>query len=967
MRERPHKLTKHSSPREGWGGLSPREGLGSLPLWESLGGLWLLLPVLFFLILPSSAQTPEFRREYTTENPLVYEDAWDLWPYVFLDDQGKPTGYNVDLLKIIFEELGIPYVIHLKPTVQALEDLRNGKSDLMLGMVANFHDEYTTHYGRNSLQLFTHSVAHPSNETQSVHEVGDLATQQVIVHEGSFSHHLMQDHGWGENAIPLGDMDKAILRVSAEGKGQVLWNTMSLKWLIHQYHADNLTLSPVDMTSGDYRFMANDERLLEKLDNAFTKLKAAERLKPLEQKWFYPEEIEEKEFPKWLKYVAAAIGFIILSLIIASLFYKLRERRVTKESRLRNARLALILKTCKVKIWTYDVKKKNFTWYGSSPHDRKTLSFKEFGRRYTPSDYKRLMDAIDQIANKQQTDLQLEMNVIDGENDEKRAYVVILSVLRYEKGMPRTIIGTKRDVTEVRNKLKKDQELMMRYQSVFNTAMVDMVYYDREGYIQNMNTRAQMTFKMDLDEVHDEHVNLNDILSEDDFGIKDFSGSDHFYTTMFLDYSKEKPLESRKITGCIDYELLLVPVYDQTHQLLGLYGSGREVTEMVETYRQAQRSIKQLKKTLQEVADHVDNINYALQVGGVRMVTYSPQNHILTIYHRMHEAQYVLTQQRCIQLTDETSKHIMMRLLRTMDRLQDTGINCDIQSTLRVRGGKQLCLQLQLFPVFDEEGIVKEYSGICRDTTEIKHTEHMLQLETEKAQEVEQVKNKFLHNMCYEIRTPLNIVVGFAEMFEKKHSPEEEDVFIQQIKENSTYLLNLINDILFLSRLDAKMVENNKQPCDFSQTFEGHCHMAWAHKQQEKVKYVVENQYNQLIVNIDDTNIGRIINQVVSNAVKHTMTGTVRCRYEYIGGKLIIVVEDTGTGIAPDKLEHIFERFNTSSNVSQGGTGLGLPICRELATQLGGTIDISSEAGKGTSVWITIPCEAISIEHKAEI
>ena len=66
MRERPHKLTKHSSPRE---------GLGSLPLWESLGGLWLLLPVLFFLILPSSAQTPEFRREYTTENPLVYEDA----------------------------------------------------------------------------------------------------------------------------------------------------------------------------------------------------------------------------------------------------------------------------------------------------------------------------------------------------------------------------------------------------------------------------------------------------------------------------------------------------------------------------------------------------------------------------------------------------------------------------------------------------------------------------------------------------------------------------------------------------------------------------------------------------------------------------------------------------------------------------------------------------------------------------
>ena len=203
---------------------------------------------------PASGQQ-HTKRAYTKEHPLIYEDAWDLWPYVFNDEDGNPSGYNVDLLKMIFEELNIPFEIHLKPTSKALEDLRNGKSDLKLGMVAKFQDAYTLYYGKNVIQLFTHSVAHPKDASQRVHQVEDLASQEVIVHDGSFSHHLMIDHGWGDNAIAHGDMDNAIQLVSSNGTGQVLWNTMSLKWLIHKYHANNLTLSPVDMPSGDYRFM----------------------------------------------------------------------------------------------------------------------------------------------------------------------------------------------------------------------------------------------------------------------------------------------------------------------------------------------------------------------------------------------------------------------------------------------------------------------------------------------------------------------------------------------------------------------------------------------------------------------------------------------------------------------------------------------------------------------------------------
>ena len=925
----------------------------------------LVLLTFHFSLFTSTAQNT-FQREYTQEQPLVYEDAWDLWPYVFLNDEGVPTGYNVDLLKMIFEDLGIPYTIQLKPTSQALEDLREGKSDLMLGMVANFHDDYTTHYGKNVIQLFTHSVAHPKDLRQIVKSVEDLATQEVIVHDGSFSHHLMQDRGWGDNAIPYGDMDKAVQLVSAEGDGQILWNTMSLKWLIHKYHADNLALSPVDMPSGDYRFMANDAYLLEMVDSSFSKLKASGQLQPIEEKWFYPENAIKRDMPAWLWYLVAISSFIALSLVVASLLIRIRERKVTKETRIRNDRLSHILNICQVKIWTYDVLKRTFTLYEANKRLRHNYSIQEFSKRYHPEDFDTLMDSLTLIIAKERNEIQLKMNVMDGPHGEERSYIIRLSVLRSNKGWPTVIIGTKSDITEEETKMQKDKELMLRYQAVFNTALVDMVYYDKDGFITDMNMRAQNTFQMVLDDVLKEHVNLSDILPPEDFSIKDFENTDYFKASLFIDYGQEKHLDSRKRTGRLDYELQLIPIYDQNHEMLGAYGTGRDITEMVDTYRQAQQSLKQLKKAMQEVASHVDNINYAMQVAGVRMVSYSPHTHMVTINHRIHEAQYVLTQQRCLEMVHPDSINAVMRTFRMMDRLKDTTINFNVKTNLRLPNGKTLCLQLNVFPVRNNEGIIQHYDGICRDTTEIMYTEHMLMLETEKAREIEQVKNQFLHNMCYEIRTPLNIVVGFAEMFEKEHSPEEEEVFIKEIKDNTSYLLKLINDILFLSRLDAKMVEISVQPCDFAQTFEGRCHQGWVNKQSPDVKYIVENQYEKLVVNIDDANLGRAIMLVVENAAEYTKHGTIRARYEYIGGKLVIVISDTGAGIPADKLEHIFERFNTTTGQDQK-TGLGLPICKELVTQMGGTIDISSEVGKGTSVWISIPCEASVIEHKTEI
>ena len=289
--------------------------------------------VLLFLLLvvatPVHAQTTETPeappiKEYTEDHPLVYEDAWDLWPYVFLNENGEPVGYNVDLLKLIFKELNIPYRIKLKPTQDALDDLKAGRADLMCGMDAHFHNEYAQ-YGKSVIQMFTHSVVHRKNEPLMVKTIDDLATQSVIVHDGSFSHHLMIERGWGRNAIPYNDMQEAIQYAHNTEGSQIVWNTLSLKWLIYKFHYDDLELTPVNIPHGEYKFMSNDARLLEKVDSVFSWLNSTGRLQPLQNKWFYPEH-KETGIPSWVWYVVFALLLIVIIFIIYYISYRLYEQ-----------------------------------------------------------------------------------------------------------------------------------------------------------------------------------------------------------------------------------------------------------------------------------------------------------------------------------------------------------------------------------------------------------------------------------------------------------------------------------------------------------------------------------------------------------------------------------------------------------------------------------------------------------------
>jgi PAS domain S-box-containing protein len=267
------------------------------------------------------------------------------------------------------------------------------------------------------------------------------------------------------------------------------------------------------------------------------------------------------------------------------------------------------------------------------------------------------------------------------------------------------------------------------------------------------------------------------------------------------------------------YELQLVPYRDKQGNLQTIYGTGRDITEAVNAYKQIQRNSALLQQANDEVSQYIRNTNFVLQNGGVRLANYSPDTHTLVIYSEIDHAQNTLTQTRVMALTDDKSRKVVRRLITNMDNRTRSTQSATVKTALRIKG-RQLCIYLSFIPTLDDQGQVTGYFGMCRDISEIIATEELLAQETEKAQEVEAVKDAFLRNMCYEIRTPLNCVVGFAELIENDPNAEEEKIFIEEIKKNSRNLLNLVNNILFLSRLDAGMIEFKTVTVDFATFFE---------------------------------------------------------------------------------------------------------------------------------------------------
>ncbi|WP_394760558.1 PAS domain S-box protein [Phenylobacterium sp.] len=297
----------------------------------------------------------------------------------------------------------------------------------------------------------------------------------------------------------------------------------------------------------------------------------------------------------------------------------------------------------------------------------------------------------------------------------------------------------------------------------------------------------------------------------------------------------------------------------------------------------------------------------------------------------------------------------------------------DYELTARARDGTQTVVSYNATTFYDRGRTLQGVFASARDVTERKRVEVELQLAKAAAESASRTKSDFLASMSHEIRTPMNAIMGIADLLAKTELTPEQDKYVQIFRRSGDNLLNLINDILDLSKVEASQLDLERTGFSLADHLEKVMEMVAPRAQEKSLTLVCEiapGVSNDLVG--DPTRLRQVLLNLLGNAIKFTTTGSVTLRVapdadDAVPTALRFTVTDTGIGIAGDKLDRVFERFtqaDSSTTRRFGGSGLGLTISRRLVELMGGRIWVESEVDRGSLFAFAVPFEVATAAYR---
>ncbi len=480
--------------------------------------------------------------------------------------------------------------------------------------------------------------------------------------------------------------------------------------------------------------------------------------------------------------------------------------------------------------------------------------------------------------------------------------------------------------------------------NIYKNLPVGIELYNKDGYLLDLNKKELEMFHI----THKEKVigiNIfeNPALPEEiKLKIRD---NEEVEFTFQYDFSKIKGYyESEKTSGFINLTTRITTLYDHDRQPINYLLINVDKTENTIAYNK----IQEFKNFFELVGDYA-KVGYAhfdaLSRNGYALSSWyknvgeeegTPLPEIIGIHSHFHPE----------------DRAVMLDFLAKVVKGESTKLCRDVR--IRRADGSYTWTRVNvLVRNYRPQDNVIEMLCINFDITQLKETEQMLIKAKEKAEEADRLKSAFLANMSHEIRTPLNAIVGFSSMLEEAEDQEEKHQYITIIEDNNKLLLQLISDILDLSKIEAGTFDiipervNAKQLCN-------DLFQAMQMKTSPQVELRLKDNLPELTFTSDKNRLYQVLLNFVTNALKFTSEGNITIDYQIDGNEVKFSVQDTGMGIEPEKQEAIFSRF-VKLNSFIPGTGLGLPICQSIVTQLGGKIGVESEPGRGSCFWFTHP------------
>ena len=487
--------------------------------------------------------------------------------------------------------------------------------------------------------------------------------------------------------------------------------------------------------------------------------------------------------------------------------------------------------------------------------------------------------------------------------------------------------------------------------NIFKYLPIGIELYDMDGVLVDLNDKELEMFHIEKKEdVLGINIFDNPIFPKEmKERLKKNEDADF---TFRYDFSKVGSYyQNTQKQGTIDLVTKVTTLYDSEHQPINYLLINADKTETTVAYNK----IQEFEEFFELVGDYA-KVGYAhfniLSGHGYAQKSWyrnvgeayeTPLSDIFGTYRHFHPDDRDLL----IRFLDDARNGLTTQLSKEMRVLREDGTYTWTHVNLLVKK-------------YAPQDRIIEIISINYDITELKRTEEMLVKARDKAEASDRLKSAFLANMSHEIRTPLNAIVGFSSLLTSTENAAEKELYNSLIGHNNKLLLNLINDVIDLSKIESGYLELRPDWVNLTELLDESV-AEYAHQVPSGVELLTNYPAHDSLVELDRLRIKQILSNFLSNALKNTTTGHVEIFYEVDHQSVRIGVKDTGRGIPQNMLEKIFERFEKLDSFAQGA-GLGLPICKLIVEKMNGRILVDSQLGIGTTFIIELPCRSMLVE-----
>lgn len=488
--------------------------------------------------------------------------------------------------------------------------------------------------------------------------------------------------------------------------------------------------------------------------------------------------------------------------------------------------------------------------------------------------------------------------------------------------------------------------------NIYKNLPVGIELYNKEGVLVDLNDKELDLFHVDSkEELLGINIFENPVFPEE---MKErLRNNEDADFTFRYDFSKlGEYYSNNKAEGTIDLVTKVTTLYDENHNPVNYLLINADKTETTVAYNK----IQEFEEFFELIGDYAKvgyaHFNILSKQGHAQKSWYknigeesgTPLSEIIGTYKSFHPDDRDLI----LQFFEEVQKGNADKLSHKIRVFRENGECTWTHVNLFVRK-------------YAPQDKVIELLSINYDITDLKQIEEMLVNERDRAEASDRLKSAFLANMSHEIRTPLNAIVGFSSLLASAENVVEKELYNSLISHNNELLLNLINDIIDLSKIEAGYLELHQNWFNLTELLD-ECVAEYARLLPSGVELLTSYPEHDALVELDKLRIKQILNNFLSNALKNTIRGYVEVFYEIDKHCVRIGVKDTGRGIPQNMLEKIFERFEKVDSFAQG-VGLGLSICKSIVDKMNGRIQVYSQLGLGTTFIAELPCHSILVNE----